>query len=48
MNHENLSTPIGAITSPYFLNSTGISGGFGPEATASNQRRIDLQLRFAF
>jgi hypothetical protein len=48
LNHENLSTPVGALTSPYFLESTGIAGGFGPEATASNQRRIDLQLRFAF
>lgn len=48
INHENLNTPNGAITSPYFLESTGITGGFGAEATASNQRRIDLQLRFAF
>jgi hypothetical protein len=36
------------MTSPYFLESTGISGGFGAEATASNQRRIDMGLRFAF
>ena len=48
LNHENLNTPNGALTSPYFLQSTGIAGGFGPEQTASNQRRIDLQLRFAF
>lgn len=48
LNHENLSTPVGAITSPYFLESTGISGGYGAEATASNQRRMDIQLRFAF
>jgi hypothetical protein len=48
INHENLNTPNGAMTSPYFLESTGISGGFGAEATASNQRRIDIQLRFAF
>ncbi len=48
LNHENLNTPNGAITSPYFLRSTGISGGFGAEATASNQRRLDLQLRFSF
>jgi hypothetical protein len=48
INHENLNTPNGSITSPFFLQSTGISGGFGPESTASNQRRIDLQLRFAF
>lgn len=48
LNHENLNTPNGAITSPYFLESTGITGGYGAEATASNQRRIDLQLRFTF
>lgn len=48
LNHENLNTPNGAITSPYFLESTGISGGYGAEATASNQRRLDLQLRFSF
>lgn len=48
LNHENLSVPVGVVTSPFFLQSTGISGGFGPEAVASNQRRIDLQLRFTF
>ncbi len=48
LNHENLNTPNGSLTSPYFFESTGIAGGFGPESTASNQRRIDLQLRFAF
>ncbi|MBV8571894.1 MAG: hypothetical protein JO319_14845, partial [Acidobacteriaceae bacterium] len=48
LNHENLNTPNGALTSPYFMESTGITGGYGAEATASNQRRIDLQLRFAF
>jgi hypothetical protein len=48
LNHANLNTPNGAVTSPYFLESTGVMGGFGPEATASNQRRIDLQLRFTF
>ena len=48
LNHENLNTPNGALTSPYFLQSTGITGGYGAEATASNQRRIDLQLRFSF
>jgi hypothetical protein len=48
LNHENLNTPNGAITSPYFFQSTGITGGFGAEATASNQRRLDLQLRFTF
>lgn len=48
LNHENLNTPNGALTSPYFLESTGITGGYGAEATASNQRRLDMQLRFTF
>jgi hypothetical protein len=48
LNHENLNTPNGAVTSPFFLQSTGITGGFGPESTASNQRRVELQLRFSF
>ena len=48
LNHENLSTPQGALTSVYFLEATGITGGYGAEATASNQRRIDMQLRFQF
>ncbi len=48
INHENLNSPNGSMTSPYFLESTGIAGGFGAEATASNQRRLDIQLRFAF
>ena len=48
INHENLNTPNGALTSPYFEQSTGISGGFGAEQTASNQRRIDMGLRFQF
>ncbi len=48
INHENLNTPNGALTSPYFLESTGITGGYGAEATASNQRRMDMRLRFTF
>ncbi len=48
LNHANLNTPNGSLTSPYFFESTGITGGFGAESTASNQRRLDLQLRFSF
>jgi hypothetical protein len=36
------------MTSPYFAQSTGIAGGFAAETTSAEQRRIDLQLRFAF
>jgi hypothetical protein len=48
LNHENLSTPVGVMTSPYFAQSTGIAGGFAAETTSAEQRRIELQLRFAF
>jgi len=48
LNHENVNSPTGIMTSPYFLEATGIQGGYGAEGTSSNQRRIDLQLRFAF
>ena len=48
INHENLNTFNGSLTSPYFYQATNITGGFGAEQTASNQRRIDFQLRFAF
>ena len=48
LNHENLNSPTGVLTSPYFLESTGIQGGYGAEGTSSNQRRMDIQLRFAF
>ncbi len=48
LNHENLNTFNGSLTSPYFDRATNITGGFGAEATSSNQRRLDLQLRFAF
>ena len=53
LNHENLNTFNGSLTSNFFFRSTGITSGFGPgggggDASASNQRRIDLQLRFTF
>ncbi len=48
LNHENLAAPVGVITSPYFLESTSIVGGFGPESVSSTQRRVDIQLRFTF
>lgn len=48
LNHTNLKAPVGVITSPFFLESTGITGGFTAENTSSENRRIDLQLRFTF
>ncbi len=47
-NHTNYSTPVGVLTSPSALQPLGISGGFGAEQTPTNNRRLDLQLRFQF
>ena len=47
-NHVNLLNPIGTLLSPRFDESTGIAGGFGAESQSSENRRIDLQLRFTF
>jgi hypothetical protein len=43
LNHENLNSPVGVVTSPYFLESTAIAGSFGAQPVASNQRRVDIQ-----
>lgn len=48
LNRVNYDTPIGVITSPSFLQPLGITGGFGAEQTPTNNRRLDLQLRFQF
>ena len=48
LNHVNYGAPVGVMTSSYFLQSTGISGGFAAEQTPTDNRRIDLQLRFQF
>ncbi|HEX4809897.1 MAG TPA: TonB-dependent receptor [Bryobacteraceae bacterium] len=48
LNHANYNTPNGSMTSPYFLQSLGITGGFTAEQTSSEERRMDIQVRFAF
>jgi uncharacterized membrane protein YgcG len=48
LNHPNYGTPIGIITSETAFQSIGITGGFGAEQTPTNNRRLDLQLRFQF
>ncbi len=45
-NNVNLGTPNGVITSPYFLQSTSINGGYG--ASNAVNRRVELQARFTF
>ncbi len=47
-NHVNYAPPVGVLGSPFFLESTAISGGFAAEQTPTNNRRIDIQLRFQF
>ena len=45
-NNVNLGTPNGVITSPYFLQSTTLAGGYG--ASNAVNRRVELQARFTF
>ena len=45
-NTVNLAAPNGVISSPYFLQSTAITGGFG--ASNAVNRRVELQARFTF
>jgi hypothetical protein len=48
INHVNDAAPVGVMGSPFFLQSTAIAGGFAAEQTPTNNRRIDIQLRFQF
>jgi hypothetical protein len=48
INHVNDATPVGVMGSPFFLEPTAIAGGFAAEQTPTNNRRIDIQLRFQF
>jgi hypothetical protein len=41
-----VAAPIGVITSPFFLQSTGLAGGYG--ASSAVNRRVELQARFTF
>ncbi|HXR75016.1 MAG TPA: carboxypeptidase regulatory-like domain-containing protein [Bryobacteraceae bacterium] len=47
-NNVNYDTPVGVLTSPLFLQPTSIAGGYGAEQTPTNNRRINLSLRFRF
>ena len=48
LNRVNYTPPVGSMGSPFFLQYTSISGGYGAEATPTDNRRIDAQLRFQF
>lgn len=48
LNRTNFNSPVGTITSPQFLEPNGITGGYSAENTSSENRRMDLMLRFTF
>ena len=48
LNRANLLAPVGVIGSPFFLQSIGIAGGYQAELNPTDNRRIDVQLRFQF
>ena len=48
LNHVNYATPVGFLSSPNAFQPLGIAGGYGAEQSPTNNRRLDLQLRFQF
>ena len=46
LNHVNYATPVGFLSSPNAFQPLGIAGGYGAEQSPTNNRRLDLQLRF--
>ena len=49
LNHTNLGTPIGTLTSPLFGTSNTLAGFGGPGGGGeAGNRRIEFQLRFSF
>ncbi len=48
LNHVNPGPVVGNINSPFFGESTQISGGSGAFGGNSNNRRLELQARFSF
>lgn len=50
LNHTNLGTPIGNLSSPLFGQSNTTAGGFGAGGInqSAGNRRIELQARFTF
>lgn len=51
LNHVNAATPVGNLSSPFFLQSLSSAGGFGfgsGGASYAGNRRIELQARYSF
>jgi hypothetical protein len=48
LNRINYLPPVGNMGSPFFLQSTGIAGGYQAELNSTDNRRIDIRLQFQF
>jgi hypothetical protein len=48
LNYVNRGPVVGNINSPFFGESTQIAGGVGAFGGSSNNRRLELQVRFSF
>lgn len=48
LNHVNLASPIGNLSSPDFGQSIATAGGWGPMGSMANNRRVEMQVRFSF
>lgn len=46
LNHVNLASPIGTLTSPFFGQSIALAGG--PFSSAAANRKVELQASFSF
>jgi hypothetical protein len=47
-NTVNPSNPVGNLSSPSFGESLSVAGGMGGFGSSADNRRIDMQIRFAF
>jgi len=48
LNHLNPGPIIGTLNSPLFGESNQLGGGFGAYSDGANNRRLEVQARFAF
>ena len=48
LNHPNLASPVGNLSSPSFGHSLALTGGSGGSNSAAGIRRIDLQIKLSF
>ena len=48
LNHPNLASPVGNLSSPYFGHSLALAAGPGGGGSVAGVRRIDLQIKLSF